>query len=51
MSEVITTACSEIGDDKNVFEKNELYSYTTHMCYHGFLDLAERSMYHDLSWS
>ena len=37
MSEVITTACSEIGDDKKFFEKNELYSYTAHMCYQGYL--------------
>ena len=37
MSEVITTACSEIGEDKKFFEKNKLYNYTAHMCYHGYL--------------
>ena len=56
MSEDITTACSEIGEDKILFEKNKLYNYTAHMCYHGYLamilprschDLGKRSMYHD----
>ena len=28
MSEVITTTCSEIGEDKHFFEKNKLYNYT-----------------------
>ena len=40
MSEVITTAYSEIGDDKKFSLKNKLYNYTAHMSYHGYLAMV-----------